>query len=181
MSNSITWLTLATALLAPPTLAQSEPARTTLQAQASSLTDKHSIARVNNDASAEATIRELEQHVEAAIVSGDTAFLQSVYADDFRFTHYTAGQVSTKTQWLEDVARRPFVSRRIDALDVEIHGSVAVTYGLLDMTAPGEHGQHSFLLKYIRVYEQRNGHWQMLMHRSIDETSSIAFEVSSSK
>jgi hypothetical protein len=69
--------------------------------------------------------------------------------------------------------QRPFVSRKIVSLDVEIHGDVAVTYGQLDMTVRDERGEHGNLLKYLRVYELRNGSWQMLMHRSLDETTTV--------
>ncbi len=168
MNRSLIRLTMA-ALLTQLMLAQPEPARTPGHRSTSEI-GKHLIDGMDNDSSAEATVRELEEHVEAAIVTGDTAFLQSVYADDFRFTHFT-GQIQNKTQWLGNVARRPFVSRKLDVLDVEIHGNVAVTYGQVDMTQRNEHGEHSSLLKYVRVYEHRSGHWQMLTHRSVAETA----------
>ena len=61
--------------------------------------------------------------------------------------------------------------RQLKALDVEVHGNVAVTYGQLEMTQRNDHGERSSLLKYVRVYEHKNGHWQMLMHRSVAETA----------
>ena len=117
-----------------------------------------------------AIIRRLEQGVEAAIVSGDTTFLQTVFADDFRYTR-TTGQIETKAQWLEDVAKRPFVIRKIVNLDIEVHGDVAITDGQLDMTVRNEQGEHSNLVKYLRVYQRRNGQWQLLTHRSLEETA----------
>ncbi len=179
MHRIIFCLTLATVILPQPMPAQPGALKAALQATGSSPVAERSMATQRTDTSTEATIRDLEHKVEAAIVNGDTSFLKSVYADDFRFTHYTAGEVSDKAQTLEAFARRPFVSRRIDALNVEIHGDIAVTYGLLDMTSRSNQGEHSFLLKYVRVYEQKDGRWQMLMHRSLEETSPIAFDVSS--
>jgi len=167
MNRAIVRLMLALLVFAPITVAESNPAKARPQAPP---TGEPSVATQSNDASAEAAIRELEQQVEAAIVSGDTLFLMSVYADDFRMAHAT-GQIENRTQWLENVARRSFVSRKIVALDVDIHGSVVVTYGKLDMTIRNAQGEHSILLKYIRVYEEKNGHWQMLMHRSFNETT----------
>lgn len=117
-----------------------------------------------------AIIRTLEQRLEAAIVSGDITFLQTVFADDFRYTR-TTGQIETKAQWLEDVAKRPFVARKIVSLDIEVHGDVAITDGQLDMTVRNEQGEHSNLVKYLRIYQRRNGQWQLLTHRSLEETA----------
>jgi ketosteroid isomerase-like protein len=166
MNRSIFCLCLATLLLTRFSLPQSAPANTMTEAPDCPPTKALVIAG-QNASLVEATIRELEQQVDAAVFSGDVRFLQSVYADDFRFTHGT-GKVQNKAEWLEDVGRRPFVSRKLHVLDVEIHGNVAVTYGRLDVT--WREGQ-SVSLNYVRVYQQRNGHWQMLMHRAVEETS----------
>lgn len=131
-----------------------------------------------NDPSVDTAIREVEQHVESAIVSGDTLFLQSVFSDNFRFTHGD-GQITNKTDSLKQIAQRPYLMRRLDGLNIEVHGDVAVTYGLVDITARGDHGNHSYLVKYIRVYKHVNGQWEMLMQRTVDETSSISFDVQS--
>jgi len=134
----------------------------------------------NQDSSAEMDIRNLEQQVDDAIRTGDTAFLQSVYSDDFRFMHFN-GEITNKTESLQQVAKRPYTLRRLDAVKIELHGDVAVTEGLVDISARGDHGNHSYLLKYIRVYQRRNGHWQMLMQHSVGETSPIAFDIPSPK
>lgn len=160
MTGSIVRLTLATVVLTQLILTTPDRAQAIFHTAANVAID---------DTSVQATIRELEEHVEAAIVSGDTEFLQTVFAEDFRYAR-TSGQVENKVKWLEDVARRPFLARKIISLDVEIHGNVAVTHGQLEMTVRDDHGGHSNLLRYLRVYEQRNGRWQMLSHRSLDET-----------
>lgn len=124
--------------------------------------------------SAEAELREIEQHVDSAILNGDTEFLQNVFSEDYCFTHFD-GEVTDKAQSLQQVTKRPYATRRLDAVKIEMHGDVAVTEGLVDISVHGEHGNHSYLVKYIRVYQQRNGHWQMLMQDSVGETSPIAF------
>jgi hypothetical protein len=116
------------------------------------------------------TIRALEQRAEEATASGDTAFLETVFASDFTYAR-TTGEVENKAQWLQHVARRPFISRKIVTMDIEIHGDVAVVHGQLDVAVHDDHGGHANLVKYLRVYEQRNGQWQMLTHRSLEETA----------
>jgi hypothetical protein len=56
-------------------------------------------------------------------------------------------------------------------MDIEIRGDVAVVREQLDMAVPDDHGGHGNLVKYLRVYQQRNGQWQMLTHRSLEETA----------
>jgi ketosteroid isomerase-like protein len=136
--------------------------------------------QASQSSSAEAELREVEQRVEIAITNGDVTSLQSVFADDFLFVHFH-GDVTDKAASLQQVAKRPYISRHLDGLKIEMHGDVAVTNGLLDISARGEHGASSYLVKYLRVYERRNGHWQMSMQRGLEETAHIAFEVPSPK
>lgn len=111
-------------------------------------------------------LRSMDQRIEDAVVRADLKFLESAYASDFRFTHGT-GTVQSKTEWLESVAKRGFLSRKISLVEVELHGDVAVTFGRLDVVKTGEAGE-KYSLRYVRVYERRNGRWQMLMHRTVE-------------
>lgn len=113
-----------------------------------------------------ADLRAMDQRIEDAVVRADLKLLESVYANDFRFTHGT-GNVQTKAEWLGSVAKRGFLSRKIFLVEVELHGDVAVTFGRLDVVKSGETGE-KYSLRYVRVYERRNGRWQMLMHRTVE-------------
>ena len=137
-------------------------------------------AQEDQRASDEAELRALEQQVDDAIRKGDTTFLESVFAADFRFLHADGG-ITDKAGSLQQVAKRPYTFRHLDAVKIEMHGNVAVIDGLVDVNAHGEHGNHSYLVKYVRVYQRKDGHWQMLMQRSVGETSSITFDIPSSK
>lgn len=130
----------------------------------------------NQSPSAEAELRDLEQRVDDAIRDGDTPYLKTVFADDYRFIHFN-GEVTDKAASLQQLTKRPYLLRHLDAVKIEMHGDVAVTDGLVDINARGEHGGHSYLLKYIRVYQLRNGHWQMLMQHSLAESSPLAFDI----
>ncbi len=160
MVSVVSWGTLA------------EPKRIRLSALETS-------AQESQSASEETELRTLEQQVDDAIRKGDTTFLESVFAADFRFLHADGG-ITDKAGSLQQVAKRPYTFRHLDAVKIEMHGNVAVIDGLVDVNARGEHGNHSYLVKYVRVYERRDGHWQMLMQRSVGETSSINFDIPSS-
>lgn len=116
----------------------------------------------------------MEQRVDTAILNGDTALLQSVFSEDFRFLHFD-GELTDKAQSLQQVAKRPYAMRRLDSVKIEMHGDVAITEGLVDISAHGEHGNHSYLVKYIRVYQRKNSQWQMLSQQSVGETLPLAF------
>jgi len=113
-----------------------------------------------------ADLRVMDERIEDAVVRADLKFLESVYARDFRFTHGT-GNVQSRDEWLKSVARRGFLSRKVSLVEVELHGDVAVTFGRLDVIKSGEGGE-KYSLKYVRVYERRNGPWEMLMHRTVE-------------
>jgi ketosteroid isomerase-like protein len=153
---------------------------TLVHSKAIRLSAPQASAQENQGSSAEAELRELEQRVDDAICKGDTTFLQSVFANDFRFLHFN-GEITNKTESLLQVSKRPYTLRHLDAVKIEMHGDVAVTDGLVDISAHGEHGNHSYLMKYVRVYQHKSGRWQMLMQHSVEETSPIAFDVPSSK
>ncbi|HUQ30613.1 MAG TPA: nuclear transport factor 2 family protein [Pyrinomonadaceae bacterium] len=112
-------------------------------------------------------IKQLEQRIEDAVVKADIKFLESVYANDFRFTHGD-GEVQNKAEWLGLVAKREIVSRKIYTLDVEVHGNVAVTFGRLDTLWRGDNKDDRYALKYMRVYERRKGRWVLLSHRTVE-------------
>ena len=113
-----------------------------------------------------ADLRAMDQRIEDAVVRADLKFLESVYANDFRFTHGT-GNVQSKDEWLKSVANKGFLSRKVSLVEVELHGDVAVTFGRLDVIKSGDSGE-KYSLRYVRVYERRSGRWEMLMHRTVE-------------
>jgi len=113
-----------------------------------------------------ADLRAMDQRIEDAVVRADLKFLESAYAKDFRFTHGT-GNIQSKDEWLKSVAKRGFLSRKVSLVELELHGDVAVTFGRLDVIKSGEGGE-KYSLRYVRVYERRNGRWEMLMHRTVE-------------
>lgn len=123
-----------------------------------------------NDTQDTAAVRVIEQRLEEATVNNDAAYLEKVFADDFTYAP-TTGAVANKTQWLQNVAKRPFMYRRIVSVNIEIHGDVAVARGNLDMAVHDEHGGRGNLIKYLHIYERRNGTWLLLTHRSLEETA----------
>ena len=125
---------------------------------------------------AAATVLALERAIEAAVVSGDVAFVDAATAPTFTFTHgdgWTTGgaplRVDSRAEWMATVAKAPYASRVLDSVQTEVHGDVVITYGRyvarFKNAAPG---RRQFTVWFERVYAWRDGRWQYLSHRTVD-------------
>lgn len=132
-----------------------------------------------------AQIVALEQRIEDAVVRRDTTFLESVYAPTFRFKHAT-GQLEDRA-WRMQALRTPprqgrgsaqMVERRVDSLDVEVHGDVALSTGRIHIKRDGPPSPNrDYTIRYARVYVRRDGRWQLLTHHSTEQTFDLAAAV----
>jgi len=123
-----------------------------------------------------ADVLAFERQMEAAVVRGDVKLLDGVCASDFSFTHgdgWTTGgpplRVENRAQWLASVAKRPYLSRDLDQVQVELHGDIAITYGMYRarFSAPADSKRADFTVWFERVYARRNGRWQYVSHRTV--------------
>ena len=118
----------------------------------------------------EATIRALEREQAEAVVAMDFEGLERIYAEDFVFTHGT-GEVHDTTQWLDALrAGREYLSREHEAIEVELHRDLGVVYGVLRVHADMNGVEGRFRARYVRVYERRAGRWQLVSHRTVEQT-----------
>jgi ketosteroid isomerase-like protein len=125
---------------------------------------------------AAAEVLAFEKEMEAAVVRGDVKFLDRICAPDFSFTHgdgWTSGgqplRVENRAQWLAAVSKRPYLSRDLDQVQVELHGDIAITYGMYRARyrAPTDPQRAEFTVWFERVYARRNGQWQYVSHRTV--------------
>jgi hypothetical protein len=123
-----------------------------------------------------AEVLAFEREMEAAVVRGDVKLLDRICASDFSFTHgdgwTTGGQplrVENRAQWLASVSKRPYLSRDLDQVQVELHGDIAITYGMYRArySAPSDPKRTDFTVWFERVYARRNGQWQYVSHRTV--------------
>jgi ketosteroid isomerase-like protein len=123
-----------------------------------------------------AEVQAFEKEMEAAVVRGDVKFLDRICASDFSFTHgdgWTTGgaplRVENRAQWLASVSKKPYLSRQLDQVQVELHGDIAITYGMYRArySAPADPTRADFTVWFERVYARRNGQWQYVSHRTV--------------
>jgi hypothetical protein len=120
--------------------------------------------------------------MEAAVVRGDAAYVDSVSAPDLTFTHgdgWTRGGkpllVDDRASFLKRVENRQYKARDLDSVKVEMHGDIAITYGRylaqIDVAKAkeltGNPDQSWFSVWFERVYAKRNGRWLYVSHRTV--------------
>src|SRR5579864_9270117 len=98
-----------------------------------------------------ATLRDIDASIDTLASKGEFDALGALLAPDFRYNHST-GLSQDKREWLDGL--KPLVGRRdrvCSAIDVELHGDVAVAMGNLDIVW-GD-GRHNYD-RYVRVYRR---------------------------
>jgi ketosteroid isomerase-like protein len=117
-------------------------------------------------ASDSAALVKVEHAAEAAIVRGDSAALDSLWAADLLFRH-AGGELEQRGDWFATLrAGVPrFQLRQPDSLAVVLHGDVAVVTGWLHVRtlAPAD----EYRIRYVRVYARRSGRWRLVHHHSL--------------
>ena len=129
------------------------------------------------ESAAIAEVIAFEKATEAAVVRGDTAYLERALAPTFLFTHgdgWVDGgaplKTDTKASWIEYVKRKPspYIYRELDHQQVELHGDVAITLGRYFYLPQSSNGNAAHMhVWFERVYAKRNGQWQQLSHRTV--------------
>lgn len=112
----------------------------------------------------------LNQQIDNYVVEKNTKALDSLYADDFIFTHGT-GWVDNKSSWLKSVGNNNslFLSRKHDSVTVEMHDNFVILKGRLDIERKDPNRLARYYLRYIRVYALKNKQWQLASHTTTHE------------
>jgi ketosteroid isomerase-like protein len=112
--------------------------------------------------------------IDHAVMKKDKAALDSVYADDFMFTHGT-GLIDHKASWIKAVMdeKSTYLSREHDSTIVERHGNIAMIYGKLTIVRKGEDATTKYAIKYVRVFLASGNRWQMISHRSVQQWNNL--------
>ncbi|MEO7528261.1 MAG: nuclear transport factor 2 family protein [Chitinophagaceae bacterium] len=103
------------------------------------------------------------QQIDTYVVEHNTTALDSLYADDFVFSH-GSGRVEGKQNWFTSVAKGSFLSRLHDSVTVEFHPQLAIVRGKLSVQKKGKEKIDLYHLYYVRVYALRKNAWQMISH-----------------
>jgi ketosteroid isomerase-like protein len=115
----------------------------------------------------EQAVTQLENERVPALLRGDTAFIEQVYAEDYVVTGAN-GVVRTRAQVIADMksGAQTFESMKNDGVRVRAYGDTAIVTGRT--TQKGQYkGQPSLSpTQFTRVYVKRDGRWQLVANSS---------------
>jgi len=112
-------------------------------------------------ATAEDSVRALEEARGQALIHADTAALSSMVAPDFTEVS-RLGTLRTRADNIRDIASGDLklLTIRYDSLTVRIYGDVAVLQGIADNTGTFHGFPFRGKIRYTRVFVRREGRWQ---------------------
>lgn len=110
----------------------------------------------------------INQQIDDYVVSRNVKGLDSLYGEDFVFSH-GSGRVEGKKNWLGSVSRNNYPQRQHDSVRVEMHPGVAILKGKMFIQRIDKDKTARYHLRYIRVYANRLGRWQLISHSTTHE------------
>ncbi len=116
----------------------------------------------------EAAIRKLETHLNKAVVEGDVAMFDRLFAADF--THGSqSGRFRTKDEWMKGKVqgKSSYVGFDSEQLQVRLSGETAIVTGLSKPEWRESGGSvASGQFRFLRIWSRRNGSWQVVAFQS---------------
>jgi hypothetical protein len=109
--------------------------------------------------------------LDAAYLRHDVAFMESVLADDMRFTHGVepGGRVCDKTAFLNAAKDYNGLQRNVDSVQVERHGDIIETLGHIHVKTPITGPRAEYHVYFVRLYRRAPSGWQFVSHRTVRE------------
>lgn len=112
----------------------------------------------------ESELRDLEQKLAQAWVTGDREFIVGLLSPDWTVTD-PAGRILTREQVLTETfstAERKIESMAVDDVRVRQLGPVAVVTGRTRATGSYQGQRATVALRFTDVFSHRNGRWQVV-------------------
>jgi ketosteroid isomerase-like protein len=121
-----------------------------------------------------AYVSTLNKFIDHSVVKKDKSALDTLYAEDFVFTHGT-GHVDNKASWLKAVMDPQgfSISREHDSIVVERHDNVAMVYGKLTIIRQNGDKKSKYAITYVRVFRYQHNRWQMISHHTFQQWNDL--------
>jgi uncharacterized protein (TIGR02246 family) len=115
----------------------------------------------SNDPAAVEAIKQLGKDMGNAMVAGDIAKLNQIFADDWATVGITSGKMITKEKVLNDFrsGKDKLVSFELGPIDVQVFGDVAVAHGGVTEKRIRDGKDDSGESVYMDLLEKRAGKW----------------------
>ncbi|MBC7923314.1 MAG: nuclear transport factor 2 family protein [Ferruginibacter sp.] len=111
----------------------------------------------------------LQNEWATARIKGDVAFLENLYAKEFRITAMN-GSVVERDADIAVFASREMKPELItdEDMKVSLYGEVAVVTGRENLKGTYKGIPGEFALRFTNVFVRRDGHWQLVTHHSTE-------------
>jgi uncharacterized protein (TIGR02246 family) len=110
-------------------------------------------------------ILKVEDDMNQAIVRGDVAMLERIFADDFTVTN-PSGKIISRAQDLEEIkiGDNKLVQLNHDEIRVRVYGDTAVLSGRSRSTLQYKGNISKGPRRFTNVYVKEDGHWRIVDH-----------------
>lgn len=127
-----------------------------------------------NESAVIASIKELEKKRLDATIAGDIAVLRELLGDDLRYVH-ASGADETRQQYLDKLASRHYVYKALvpGHRDFRVFGDVVLVNGHIGIEVISNGKDKLIQSKYLQVWAQRAGRWQMVAWQSTQEPMAL--------
>jgi ketosteroid isomerase-like protein len=125
------------------------------------------LASSRRTSTSEATVRAVERRRFEAMTARDLRALDTLLADDLKYTH-TTGKVDTKASLLDDLraGRLVYDSITPGEVHVHVHGDAATLAGMARMQVRANDAVQRFSIRFTETYIDRRGRWQLVAWQS---------------
>jgi ketosteroid isomerase-like protein len=113
------------------------------------------------------SILDVEAARRAACVAGNADHVAPFISDDCVYVH-SSGQVETKAEMLERFRAGTLVYHALDIVkcSVRAYDDVVLVNGDMHIDVTTNGAQKDFVSRYLQVWKQTNGKWQMIAWQS---------------
>lgn len=117
----------------------------------------------------EQAIRKLESRLNLAVVEGDVATFDELFADDF--THGSqSGRFRTKAEWMKgkQQGESAYVDFDSENLQIRVTGETAVVTGVSTLKWEERGHVESGRFRFLRIWAKRDARWQAIAFQSTE-------------
>lgn len=111
----------------------------------------------------EQTLMQMEREITSALIKGDTATLERMWAEGYSFTN-PGGEVMKKAEYIEALKSGALKFETLDLADmkVRVNGDTAEVTGRVTVKGKFKDEAFSEVDSYTNVYAKQQGQWQQV-------------------
>jgi len=112
-------------------------------------------------------VEQAERGWAKAVVAGDLAALEKIFADDLIYTH-SSGMTDSKADYIAKLrsGQTKYVSVDYDSMTVKVYGDSAIVHSKARIKAQSATGGIDSNLVMLHVWQKSGGSWKLVAHQT---------------